>query len=356
MGPRAYWSEGPTMPYPGLQQPPQYNSNQVQGFPSGYPMGIYGPPPQQQYHDQMSSSLPPPPSSSDIHQQSNYHHHSQATTSSSSPSLSTASSSYYQAGIPSSSGPTRGSASTSPTTAASTRAGTLGPVRYDPYGSAAKAHHHPATHQRYPSGGEPPSWNESPGTANGGGVPTYSRLPPVDYSRIHLAANGTGGGRPGNHPNGVAGSSSSAAGRGGPILDPSLVGPTITAVAAPSSASSTSQHNRPEIVQNGSSTSSSGNVNGVGGGVGVGGVNSKDEQGERDRPPHSSNESPPSLSGRGEGSAATSDGERSGSVPPAHSYASRSRSRARTPVATSSSKQSHSLGLPISSARDDANA
>lgn len=271
----------PSQPVPHFTQAPMYASQQQQHYP---------PPHGQQYYDQM------PPPSSDLQQQhQNFHSHPEYTQQQQQQPLGA---SYYQAGIPSSSGPTRSSSSNPANTA---RQHPPSQLRYDPYGAAAKAHH-----GGRPVGGGEQQWS--------GGVPTYGRLPQVDYSRVHLSPGGStwgaitgggsgGGGRqpilPGN--NGV--------GRG-PVVDPSLVGSS----GVPVPPSSDRGHSNVSVDKSGGSR-------------GEGSA----ENGDNDGPIKSSNER----------NTPQSDNNNGDSRPP--SYGSHSHS---------SGKQS--LGLPISSARDDA--
>ena len=268
---------GPGQPMPHFTQAPMYASQQH-----------YPPPHGQQYYDQMA----PPPS--DLQQHQNYHSHPDYAQQQQQQPLG---SSYYQAGIPSSSGPARSSSSGS---ASSARQHLPGQLRYDPYGAAAKAHH----------GGRPGPSDQS----WGGGVPTYGRLPQVDYSRVHLGPGGQGWGA-GGGVGGAGGSRQQAAqgnnGAGrGPVVDPSLVG------AASAAASSSSDHGHNVSVESGGGSRGERSA----------------ENGDNDLVPTGSSK---------ERNTPQRDNNNVDSRPP--SYGSHSHS---------SGKQS--LGLPISSARDDA--
>ena len=265
---QAYPGGSPGQPVPHFTQAPMYASQQH-----------YHPPHGQQYYDQI------PPAPSDVQQHQNYHPHPEYAQQQQHAPLGT---SYYQAGIPSSSGPARNSSTSA---ASSARQHLPGQLRYDPYGAAAKAHH-----GGRPGGGEQ-AWT--------GGVPTYGRLPQVDYSRVHLSPGGSGWGAGGS---GGARQQAAQANNGvgrGPVVDPSLVGTANAPVPTSSDRGEGSGGSRGERgAENGDS----------------GVVPAKSSSG-RNTPQRDSN-----------------SGE---SRPP--SYGSHSHS---------SSKQS--LGLPISSARDDA--
>jgi hypothetical protein len=146
-------------------------------------------------------------------------------------------------------------------------------------------------------------------------VPTYGRLPQVDYSRVHLSSGGPGWGASGGGGGGggrqQTAQGNNGAGRG-PIVDPSLVG--VAGVPAPSP--SDRGHNNLSAEGSSGSHGEGSAENGDNEGLEL--AKSSNERNTPQRDSNNGDSRPPSYG--------------------SHSHAS--------------SKQS--LGLPISSARDDA--
>ncbi|KAF8315811.1 hypothetical protein DL93DRAFT_809416 [Clavulina sp. PMI_390] len=252
-GGRSYW-DGP------LAYPPQ----------PGYGSGMYAQPGQQSpYGDQMLSG--PLPAGSSLQ-----------NTPTASPS-NASSSPYYQVGLPSSAGPTR-SGLGSPTSR----------VRYDPYNTAKN---HPAASTGRPHSGGEPSWN------------AYTRLPPVDYTRV-LA----GGSMP--RPGQTTGAGGA---RSAPVLDPALVG---SSAPPPGNSQATAPPEHDD-----------------------GPHGDGDDQHDAS---HDHREASPSAKEQEHGDDTGDDEEPNAQSAHSSMYSSRH--------GDNDDKGSHSLGLPISSARDDASS